>query len=592
MKTILLKLSVPLTLLLAMSACVDNNYDLSDVDTTTKVNVNGLVIPLNVEEILLSDVIKIDQDDPDNKIKIMDYEGQKIYAVSQIGDIESDQINVDGFTAQKPQVTDASMSFNLLGTRAVTVRNTYEFNNSTPQDINFRAENVDESIISIDNIRINPMNITMHVVTTGLDDNTSMEFPRIEINFIKGLTLLTVPEGYSYDSESGLLTVSNISCPGHDFTISVDAVAVNLREAGVDLNTTDRTIDFNSVVNIKDADLITVTTTDNPASAPRIVDFNIHTEVNDIVATAFTGIIEYTLKGDKLNIDPVDLSDVPDFLSQDGTNIILKNPQIYINLNNPMAVSSNHLPLSSGLVMEAVRGTDRKSFELDPNQEINVPGNEGEGPFNFVLSPSRPGSPLPEYSPITQYVGYSSLSNILSGNKIPELIDIKLVSPGIPVHRVTDFRLYTDYGYVHGNYEFFAPLSLVPQSDTEPVGTTIIYRKDDTDWNDETVDKITIENMEISLNASSNVPLDATMRVYPLDINGDVMPVNIEPAILAANTPNQALKITVTGEIKNLNGLRFEAVVHPGSEETLSPDQSISVSDVKAKVTGYYETDF
>lgn len=46
-----------------LTACVDDDYDLSNLDTTVKVNVNELIIPVNIDEVLLSDILKLDQED-------------------------------------------------------------------------------------------------------------------------------------------------------------------------------------------------------------------------------------------------------------------------------------------------------------------------------------------------------------------------------------------------------------------------------------------------------------------------------------------------------------------------------------------------
>ena len=43
-------------------SCVDNNYKLSDLDTTVGVSVNNLTIPLNVDSLLLDQVLDLDED--------------------------------------------------------------------------------------------------------------------------------------------------------------------------------------------------------------------------------------------------------------------------------------------------------------------------------------------------------------------------------------------------------------------------------------------------------------------------------------------------------------------------------------------------
>lgn len=38
-------------MLLLLTSCIDDNYDLSDVDTTSRINVNDLVLPVNIDPI-------------------------------------------------------------------------------------------------------------------------------------------------------------------------------------------------------------------------------------------------------------------------------------------------------------------------------------------------------------------------------------------------------------------------------------------------------------------------------------------------------------------------------------------------------------
>ena len=42
---------------LVFTGCIDNSYDLSDIDTTTQLRFNNLVLPIQMDPILLSDII-------------------------------------------------------------------------------------------------------------------------------------------------------------------------------------------------------------------------------------------------------------------------------------------------------------------------------------------------------------------------------------------------------------------------------------------------------------------------------------------------------------------------------------------------------
>ncbi|MDE6836643.1 MAG: hypothetical protein K2J03_06775 [Muribaculaceae bacterium] len=72
MKPNLLKTCVPISALLLLPGCIDKNYDLSDIDKTTQINVKDLVVPVNVEAIELSNIIKLDDD---SQIKITAIDG-------------------------------------------------------------------------------------------------------------------------------------------------------------------------------------------------------------------------------------------------------------------------------------------------------------------------------------------------------------------------------------------------------------------------------------------------------------------------------------------------------------------------------------
>lgn len=612
MKFNLIKTGLPLAMLGVLTGCVDNKYDLSDIDTTSRVNVNNLVVPMKLDNIVLNDIIKIDENDPDGEIKIMEVDGKKIYAVSQMGDISSDPIKINGFNAAPPTVQDATLSLNLMGTRSQDVTNTYSFDNSTPQAVDIRAENVDESIESITDITMDPLHIVMHLTTTGLDANTTMKFNKLQINFLKGLTIANATPRYdSYDPATGVLTFSNLDCPNRDLTINIDATGVNMVQSKTAL-APDHSLTYHSDVDIKDAEIITVTRIDG-APAPSTLDFTVATTVGQLIARSFSGHVDYTFTGNGLNIEPIDLNDVPDFLGQEDTYMVLANPQIYLQLDNPLA--SCHAEYSTGLSLTSNRpGEASETYALNPGCKVEVSYNHGAvGPYNYVLSPNMPTSPLAEYTQNITHVPYSSLSNVVAGNGLPKTIDINLLNPGMNCDvKNLELRDTNDpdtddtsrpgvYAGVEGKYEFFAPLAFANNGEKE---TTIIYRKDDTGWGDEDLDKLTIETLELDLAVVNNVPLQATLYVYPLkkgqfeddieyyyDKEGKKI---CGTALLAISSDSQNVTLTITDEdgIKELDGMRFEAVVHAKDGETLSPDQTITVSSSKAKVSGYYTTDF
>ncbi len=583
------KVLIPLGILPLLTGCVDNDYDLSDIDTTSELKVKDLVLPINLESIMLDNIISLDED---SKIKEVTIDGKTIYAVTETGDFSSDDIEIKGFTAPGPTISPSSAVFNLApDVRAITETHSYQFSSFDPQDVNFEAKDVDKAIERADAIDIEPLNIHVTFVASGMSDAT-MSFKTLNLNFIKGMTFRNLPSNYNYDFTTGKLKITNIPFNGNKASIDLIATSIDFRPSNTVINA-DRTLDFKSQITIESGELVSEITIDpaNPKDPDPEVKFTVNTTVDDIVATNFTGLITYDLEGEDLNIDPVDLSDLPDFLSQDGTDLRLANPQIYLNINNPLANRGYDLYFTTSLELTSVRSSGSTPYKLNPGQEVKVGYNRGNGPYNFVLSPSMPSNPLADYKNDLSHVGFSQLSDVLSGNGLPNKIEINIVDPMLPSQAVTKFKLNTTIPGVEGKYEFFAPLALKPVSDGQN-GSVIIYSDTEDGWGDDDLDKMTIELIQVEADAYSTVPLNAHFTAHPIDRKGNKIDVEIKGADIQANAQGQHIVITAAGTIKNLDGITFEAVVTAGSEEALSPDQTIRLENLKAKVTGNYLTDF
>ena len=178
---------------------------------------------------------------------------------------------------------------------------------------------------------------------------------------------------------------------------------------------------------------------------------------------------------------------------------------------------------------------------------------------------------------------YTSLSNILSGNGLPTQIDISITDPQIPQHRVSDFRLGS-YAPIEGNYTLYAPLALGE-------GSQIVYTDTEDGWNDEDIDKVTVTELSVTASVSTNLPFNVTLTGYPVDINGNqINDVEIDGADIKANASGQEVKIHITGTVTHLDGIRFEArATAPKNSQALSPSQEISLKNIRATVSGYYE---
>lgn len=309
-----------------------------------------------------------------------------------------------------------------------------------------------------------------------------------------------------------------------------------------------------------------------------------------MVASAFSGIINYRLEG--MDIAPISLIDIPEFLSSPGTDIRLSNPQIYLGVNNPVA--DNSLDCTSGITLTAERnGMQSLSFSPDVNS-FTIGHDAGvTGPYNFVLAPNSDDLTTPDrYASNLTFVKFTSLSDLLAVPEgaayenagIPDRIGVTLDNPEIPEQYVTDFALGRDLNGVDGTYEVVAPLAL--ENDA-----VIIYTTTEDGWNDEDVDALTINKLSLTATVTNECPLGVEMYAWPIDVRGNRIPgVEVKSSYVGANSSNVALEIEMTGVITHLDGVIFEARVE-GSDNSsaLTPSTVITLKDIRARVSGYYE---
>lgn len=401
----------------------------------------------------------------------------------------------------------------------------------------------------------------------------------------------------SYNAGNGQWTIPQLDVNGIATSASFTATAINMTVNDAHLNNSNGTFDLNGEFKILGG-TVTLDPKMNgasPATLPDVISFRADYTLSDFEITAFSGSIEYDFEG--IDIDPVYLNDIPDFLSCEGTNILLANPQIYLSVNNPIAQYS--LNCNAGLSLTSKRpdapaNLQSLSYSTDSPIIVNHTGGDSEV-HQFVLAPSNLKLNVPtgyNKNNLT-FTPFSSLSNVLAVpsnptgySELPESIDIKLTDAKVPLQKVTDFKLGVKLDPVDGSYQLIAPLALKE-------GSLIIYSDTQDGWNDEDVDALTIEELTLTALADNNTPLDAEIVAYPLDVNGDrIKNVKITSNVLKASSQGVQLEIKLEGVITHLDGVTFEARVKPGSDDALAPSQTIVLNNIRAKVSGYYTKKF
>lgn len=127
-----------------LTAC-DSNFDLSNIDKEAQFSVNELVVPLNLEDVMLDPILDLDENSKVQKVVI---NNKKMYAVQETGTFSSDAITVEGFSTKPidPQTGGGHCVQTASGSKE------YILVNETEGSTSYTANNIDPAIKSIDNI--------------------------------------------------------------------------------------------------------------------------------------------------------------------------------------------------------------------------------------------------------------------------------------------------------------------------------------------------------------------------------------------------------------------------------------------------------
>ena len=533
---------------LISTSCVDDLYDLSDVDTTSRVEVNDLVIPVNFGDVKLSDIIKLDDN---SDLEIVDIDGTRYYAVKRNGTFESDPILISSPHATKPT---------LESKQAVLTKNSegvFEIPNMG-NDFTFSCNNVDKSIVEITNVKVNDLKFSATFTTPGIYTNIRMQLP---------LAMTGTASVGSYDASTGVWTIPSLNVAG-TYTATFTAQSIDFTKN--DFTFVSPKFDFTSNYSILGGEI---------TAEGNTLDFKVDFNISDLNVESFSGKIKYSIEG--MEIDGINLDNLPTFLQGEKTNISLINPLLCINTTNP--VGNDKLEYSSALSLTAVR--NQELSKKVTSDVFTIGYNNGVGPYNTILSPEKPvnSSLIPQdYIANYSWTAFPGLGDILEGEGLPNSINIDCIQPMIPEQKVNDFVLGRNIPGVKGNYELFAPMALKE-------GSIIVYNDTKDNWGED-VNYLTITKLSLTATGTNNSPLDAQLTIYPVNSKGEkIQGVEFTSTTLPAGAKNEPISFTLTGVITDMDGVIFEAVIISQDDQIISPDQTIVFSDIRAKVTGYYE---
>lgn len=599
MKKQLLRL-LPVAAVLLTASCTDDQYDISNVDTESRFTAKGLVIPLNMSPIMLDNIISIEEDGDIQK----DADGN--YYFKKVGKepFKSEDVKVEKITITKP--SDISQNVSVTVTLPTAIQNnwnTYASGMTIKQikdaglsstvgidddteifSVTINASNttfnlknpddklIDSKITGINKLGLDPLSMNLDIRLGALNNVVNkVNISNLNVALPSGMT---IQEADVYNSNKGELKYNalevSVGTPKTIATVTgldCNAMGTNLFNKSTHKFTYSKECSISGTAKIKVSDLSDNTTlsdiTAGATSCTCVVNFS-----NDLVINSFSGDIEYTLDND-ISIDPVDIENLPEILQESGTSIELANPQLYlVNVSNPF--------FTNDIYPEAVlsitgNNTCKATLKLDKANN------------NILMSP--------DYADLwdntfkqEDWVDFDGLRGLLSGDKIPATLTIKVEKPVLNAQNVKNFELGKDHPGITGNWKFYTKLSMTEN-------TRIKYTKVWDDWGSKDLNGLTVEKAVVTFNFNKDVVLDAESITFTLlGKTGKLVGTTTD-------VKGNANEISVTmsdGPIKDIYGGKLEVKLkgQEGEGKDINTNQKIEISNLRMKVDGYYDKEF
>lgn len=551
-----------------LAGCTDSAYDLSDIDTTTEIKVKNLAVPVNMDAVTLDQIIDVKEGE---NLKIVN--GQ--YAVLVDDTFDSDPIKINDITIAAPTISPTVTALTQRAANGMMKAPGVKFDvPESSTNFSYFNNDIDPAVKSITTLKTRNFTLSIHIQLTQLQGVINeVTIDKMVFELPKGLKG-TASMG-SYSSTTGRLTLTDVQANPAGLQIDLPITEIDMAAANAKFDSNTRTFDLVGEIKTIEGE-ITVDPTKVSGSVPPTVDLRIDYTMSPLNVATLSGTMEYAIED--INIPDVDLNNLPDFLRQDSTDVILNNPQIYLSLNNPLYTTG--IEASTGLTLTAIRD-NRPSNVCTLPTPVKMTTDKGEGPYDFCLSPINPSTKYEGFEN-SKYMSFPTLGTIVSGNGLPTSIHIVADNPGFAEQPVTDLKVGYDYGKIEGKYVFYAPLSLA-------AGSTIYYSDSDTDWGSEDLDDLTIDQLVIKATVDSDVDASLELTGNPLDKQGNAIAgATVLPVTVPANAKDHAIEITVTGPFSGLDGFNYRVTLVSAGNKTLAPDQKIKLNNIRAYATGKF----
>jgi hypothetical protein len=572
-----------------VTGCTNSDYDFNEIDATMGFGGDGLELPASsTMDIPLKDVLDLEEN---GSVKLDD-EGNYLFQLTGSGSSEAnpkiEPIRLEGrsYNANIP----ISLSASAKATRSLTA------SSGIPEvkEKMFEYHGVDKSVKSLTKANMNMKPVTMKL-TLGFSGISSA------ISLIKKATL-TLPgylclkrvegNGNGVPTVNGSkIVIDNVSTGKNlELTITSNELLFSEQDAYGTLSIAkDGKIDMDGYFGLKidDFGLKTGTSTANMSIAAKV-------EVENIELTSATGVFDPEVNFGTLG--EVDVTGVPDFLSDDNVVADLANPQILLTINNEMDAAAT----VKATITATKSGHTTATVQLP---EMYIEKNSVSPTTQICICREKTAGLTAQYGEKNVYA-VSNLSTLI--NKIPDHVSIGNVEARADQSQEATVEFGKPYHITPG-YKVYAPLAFGKDA-------VIEYSDQFDGWNDDIEDLELSENTYVRLTADaiSKVPAALILEATPLGIGGadisNLIEVNIKKGEVSASTDGETavtspleveIREKVKGGLKQLDGLSYKVqgkATHNGTTVegiTLNANKhTLKLNNIKVKLVGKIIGDF
>ena len=589
--------------LLLVGCSTDESIDVGKVDTLIGVGTDGFSIPAgNTEPISLINLLKIGDSDCIDTIQGGYYQFFKEDEGIDETEVKIDPVSVD---LDNSKIQTIKFTMDIAGQYLPHARKmdtprradgTKAFD-QTISSFNFTEENLTGAIREVKLAEIDPVPFSLEInFSTGLQ-SVLKKFSNVAIDMPKYFTIenniVTIQNGANNPSEKSLddgkINLTNIST-GSDLVIKGNIVAIDFNqdvETSTDGKNYKRQLKFEAssnsaqdlakvimngyvyiYVDYNEADDCLTFDVNNPAeiaaalSGKTAEDFQIISTFTMGDGSAHPKMHLRDVKGRfypniDLSIDPVKITDIPDFLKEDDVELDLDD--IFMDLN----VEST-LPIVGKVNASVTPYIDNQAKETITLKDITI---EKNGTSKILISRKDNRTTKSGY---TDYHwkgdpdGSGDIGTLLTN--IPDKIEFSCEAYA---DSTEEFTIYLGRNYtITPSYKLYAPLALKGNS-------CVVYDDSADDWNKDLKDNdIDLDGetfLMVEGDVVNNTPLDLEIDTpTPMGVGGtDISVVTVQLtdgngsklntlSIKSHETTKLRLKISTTGNgLKELDGIKY-----------------------------------